>query len=248
MLALRNRFDVHDFQVEDLNPTVGPGRWERICELLIERKAGIRFYFVSGTKAETLRTDKIPLFAEAGCRYLSISPESGSKKLMKAIGKTFDYRHGVELISACRASGIRTQACFLVGHPDETEKDIEASRDYLSLLVKAGLDEAAVFIVAPFAGSKLHERQSVSLTDKTAFISFSPRGRAGYEILARRRGMLIRGFFIQKLKQGPDLWLQGLRAIAGTPQTKMENLPRRVAYIYRRLLISIAAGKTGWTS
>jgi anaerobic magnesium-protoporphyrin IX monomethyl ester cyclase len=232
MITLRDRFEVNDFQIEDLNPTVQHQRWERICELLIERQANIRFYFVSGTKAETLHVKKIPLFAKAGCRYVSISPESGSKDLMRVIGKKFDYQHGIELITACKAHSIRTQACLLVGHPDETEGAYNATKDYLVSMVKAGLDEVAVFVVASFAGSALFSRNSISLVDQSALASFSPKGRAGYETLERRRKGLIRAFFIHKLLRGVDLWLQGLRAILGIPQTKMENLPRRIAYIY----------------
>ncbi len=245
ILALRDRFGIHDFQVEDLNPTVQHQRWEKICKLLIERKANVRFYFVSGTTAETLHIDKIPLFAKAGCRYISISPESGSNELMRVIGKKFNHQHGIELISACRSNGIRTQACLLVGHPDETEKDLEASNDYLSRMVKAGLDEVAVFVVATFAGSQLHARRDISLDDKTALISFSPKGRTDYKTLAGRRKMLIRTFFVQKLKRGFDLWLQGLRAIIGTPETKMENLPRRIVFTYWQALMLVVAQKLG---
>lgn len=245
ILALRDRFGIHDFQVEDLNPTVQHQRWEKICELLIEREANVRFYFVSGTKAETLHIDKIPLFAKAGCRYISISPESGSKELMRIIGKKFNHEHGIELISACRANGIRTQACLLVGHPDETENDFKASNDYLSRLVHAGLDEVAVFIVAPFAGSKLHGKSNITLNNKTALISFSPKGRTNYKTLERRRKMLIRTFFFQKLKCGFDLWLQGIRAIMGVPETKMENLPRRIVFIYWQILMFLVVKKLG---
>jgi hypothetical protein len=245
ILTLRDRFGIHDFQVEDLNPTVQHQRWEKICELLIERKANIHFSFVSGTKAETLHIDKIPLFAKAGCRYISISPESGSKELMNIIGKKFDHNHGVELIAACRANGIRTQACLLVGHPDETEKDFEASNIYLSNMVKAGLDEVAVFVVAPFAGSKLHAKNDISLEDTTSLISFSPKGRSNYITLERRRKTLIQTFFLQKLKKGLDLWLQGFRSILGTPETKMENLPRRIVFIYWQVLLFVAAQKLG---
>lgn len=232
MIALRDRFNVFDFQVEDLNPTVQHQRWEEICELLISRQAGIRFYFVSGTKAETLRLDKIPLFARAGCRYLSISPESGSNELMRSIGKKFNYQHGVDLVRACRSNGIRTQACFLVGHPDEKEDDFKCSLAYLKKMVRSGLDEVAVFVVAPFAGSGLYARNQIRLQDKRALPSFSPKGREDYETLERRRKSLIRAFFIEKLKRGFSLWAQGVRSLWGKPQTKMENLPYRIAYIY----------------
>jgi len=232
IISLRDRFGISDFQVEDLNPTVQHQRWEKICELLISQKVDIRFYFVSGTKAETLRIDKIPLFARAGCRYVSISPESGSRELLQIIGKKFNYSHGIDLIRACRVHGIRTQACILVGHPDEREQDFKCSRDYLKKMVRNGLDEVAVFVVASFAGSGLYAQNEITVQNQKSLPSFSPKGRVGYEILERRRKTLIRIFFIEKLKCGFDVWAQCLRALGGVPQTKMENLPRRVAYIY----------------
>ncbi len=232
LLYLRDHFDVHDFQIEDLNPTVQHKRWERICELLIENRANINFSFVSGTKAETVRIDKIPLFAQAGCRYISISPESGSKDTMKSIGKKFNYSHGLDLVAACRKNGIRTQACFLVGHPDELDVNVSASRSYLKDLVRSGLDEVAVFVVAPFAGSQLYKRDSIAMNNQTALTSFSPKGRKNYAELERSRKNLILTFFLGKFIFGIDLWKQGFRALFGTPQTKMENLPKRVAFIY----------------
>jgi anaerobic magnesium-protoporphyrin IX monomethyl ester cyclase len=236
IIELRDKYGVQHFQVEDLNPTVQHYRWERICELLIEKNANIHFYFVSGTKAETLRLDKIPLFAKAGCRYISISPESGSGDLKRVIGKKFNQNHGLELIKECRKYKIRTQACFLVGHPQEEEKDFLATKKYLVELVGAGLDEVAVFVVAPFAGSKLFTQNKISLESISALTSFSPKGRSNYKILEARRKYLISIFFIKKLWKGGDLWMQGWRSIFGIPETKMENLPRRIIYVALLLL------------
>ncbi len=235
MIILRDRFGVRDFQIEDLNPTVRGSRWREVCEELVARKAGIRFYFVSGTKAETVHVDDVPLLARAGCRYISISPESGSSRLMKVIGKRFDHAHGLELAAACHRAGIAMQACFLVGHPDETENDFEASRKYLRDLVRAGADEVAIFVVAPLAGSALFARRAIPIVEKDALVSFSPKGRLDWETVSRRRRILIRLFLVEKLKRGRDLWVQGIRSIFGTPRTKMENLPRRVAYLLWRV-------------
>ena len=243
IITLRDRFGVRRFAVEDLNPTVQSARWERICELLVERRAGVEFGFVAGTKAETLKVDQLPLFAAAGCRYISISPESGSSRLMRMIGKPFDYAHGLRLVAACRTAGIRTQACFLVGHPAETVEDHRQSRAYLRALVRAGLDEVAVFVIAPFAGSKLYHTAQIVVDDASALPSFSPRGRRGFRAYSRRRLELTADFFAAKLRHGPDLWLQGIRAVMGRSETKMENLPRRAAYVMWRVLATRIAAK-----
>jgi radical SAM superfamily enzyme YgiQ (UPF0313 family) len=232
VIALRDRFGVRDFQVEDLNPTVKGSRWLEICERLIARDAGIRFYFVSGTKAETVKPEHIPVYARAGCRYLSISPESGSPTVMKAIGKPFDYAHGEALVRACAAHGVYTQACFLVGHPAETGGDFAQSVAYLERLVRGGLDEVAVFVVAPLAGSRLHRDKMIPIVSGSGLVSFSPKGRLDWEEVSRRRRRLIRTFFVGKLARGGGIWLQGVRALFGIPRTKMENLPRRMVFIW----------------
>lgn len=236
MIILRDRYSVRHFQIEDLNPTVDGSRWEKICQLLIEKDVGIFFYFVSGTKAETIKIEQIPLYKRAGCRYISISPEVGNPEILKAMGKSFDYSHGLNLINACHKYGIYTQACFLVGHPEEKEKDHNLSCKYLHSLVNAGLDEVAVFIIAPFPGSKLYKERGINLSSTEKLVSFSPKGRYGWENLARRRMELIKIFFIEKLKKGLNIWFQGIRAFFGIPRTKMENLPKRILFIYFLLL------------
>ncbi len=233
LIYLKNKFGVLDFQIEDLNPTVDYRRWEQICNILISIKANIRFYFVSGTKAETIHIEQVPLLAKAGCRYISISPESGSSKLMKKIGKKFDYLHGLKLISSCYEYGIKTQTCFIVGHPSETIEDFELSRSYLHELVKAGVDEVAIFVTSPFPGSNIYKSQSIKILDKNTVLTFSPKGRENYNRIEIRRNKLIKDFLFKKLQINFFNFLnQCFRSLFGTPKTKIENLPRRVLYIF----------------
>jgi MoaA/NifB/PqqE/SkfB family radical SAM enzyme len=232
IIELKEKFGVNDFQIEDLNPTLDKSRWKEICQLLIDHKANIRFYLVSGTKAETIDVVDIPLYAKAGCRYLSISPETGSKRVLSSMGKQFDYKHGIDLIQACKKYGIYTQGCFLVGHPTEEASDHQLSCKYLRQIVKAGLDEVGVFIVSPLAGSNIYKENKINLSSEHLLPSFSPHGREGWEILNKRRVELITLFFYGKLKCGNSLWKQGFRSLFGTPKTKMENLPKRILFIY----------------
>lgn len=236
MIVMRDRFGVRHFQVEDLNPTVDSARWLEICRLLIACKASVFFYFVSGTKAETIRVEDIPLYAKAGCRHISVSPESGAPEVLKAMGKSFDYEHVVNLIRTCHRHGIYTQACLLVGHPAEGTDAHRLSCDYIKRMVCAGLDEIGVFIVVPLPGSRLAKNGNVNFASRRALMSFSPKGRVGWEELNMRRRDLIRVFIWEKLKRGPGIWIQGLRALLGIPRTKMENLPRRIVWMYGLIL------------
>ena len=235
MLTLKKKYGVNNFQIEDLNPTVQEKRWLEIAKLLIDKKANINYFIVSGTKAETISINNVKLFAESGCKYISISPESGSPRLMKIIGKKFNYDHGINLVKECKKYNITTQACFLVGHPDENNDDFELSKKYLKSLLKAGLDETAIFIVSSFAGSKLYQSNSIKMSNSENLISFTPVGRDGYDVLEKRRKILIRYFLFYKILN-LSLLVSFFRSLFSTPKTKMENLPKRVFYIFFNIL------------
>ena len=60
----------------------------------------------------------------SGCRYISISPESGSKNVMKSINKPFNLKHANRIIKRMNDKNIFSQACFVLGYIDETKKVI----------------------------------------------------------------------------------------------------------------------------
>ena len=197
IIYLKNKYNVNYFQIEDLNPTVKNSRWIDISKILIKKNVKIKFAFVSGTKAETIKIDQLKLLYDSGCRYISISPESGSSSIMSKIGKKFDYEHAISLIKNCKRNNIITQACFVIGHPDEKNIDFIKTQKYLKKLIKNGLDEAAFFIVSPFAGSKLFNSKKIQI-DKDKIISFSPIHRKNYFIFDKRRKKLIFNFILYK--------------------------------------------------
>ena len=63
------------------------------------------------------------MLAKSGCNYVSISPESGSEKVMKSIEKPFNYNHALKSVKKMNELKIYTQACF-VGYPGEDNKDL----------------------------------------------------------------------------------------------------------------------------
>ena len=238
ILFFKNRYKVKNFHFEDLNPTVQAKRFENICEDLIKRNANIHFYIVSGTKAETINTDQLPMIANSGCKYISISPETGSSVLMKRIGKPFDHQKAKKLIKEAKRYKIRTQACFLVAHPNETNEDYLLTKKYLKELILAGLDEVAVFIVAPFAGSSLYNQGAIETGEEGWLPSFTPNNRKDIVLAKKRRSELIKLFFLYKLINSFSIWGQGYRALFSTPQTKMENLPKRFIFVKYNMFFS----------
>jgi anaerobic magnesium-protoporphyrin IX monomethyl ester cyclase len=222
-------FGISHFQIEDLNPTVDWPRWREIIRIL---RADGRFTYaiVSGTKAETIPLREVASLHESGCRYLSISPESGSERLMKIIGKHFDHGHGIKLINECSKNNIRSQACFLIGHPSENWTDKILTLIYILKLTLAGIDELAFFTIAPHPGSKLFDTKKITSTPNN-LVTFSGHGRELNFKTRLWRKFLIFFYLLMKLIRPLKSFRAVKRMLQSKPETKTENIFARVIFI-----------------
>ena len=116
---------------------------------------------------------------------------------MSIIGKKFNYDHGIEIVKNCKNKNIRTQACFVIGHPQERFVDYLLSLKYMIKLTIFGLDEIAVFIISPFSGSKLST--FIENKKEKKIFSFSPSFRKGYVKFSIYRLTMVFIFLLIKL-------------------------------------------------
>ncbi|MDF1526742.1 MAG: radical SAM protein [bacterium] len=223
-----NSLDVSEFHWEDVNPGVDKGRVVKVSELLTERDFSYTWKWPSGTKIDKFETSDIQTLREGGLTYLSFSPESGSGELLKKMGKKFPHEKALELVTAMKIAGIRSQACFILGYPGETDKDRELTGSYISDLVGSGLDEVAIFIVTPMPGTPIDDQIPGErlLSQRT----FSPTWRTDYRLLSKWRSRLYRTYFRTKAKKDPlEFMSMGLRTFTRRFETKAEmNLYRFV--------------------
>lgn len=241
--AHHDRFGVREFHIEDVDPTVSDKRTREICEEIIRRQIDVIWKLAAGTKVETLRDEEtIALMARAGCRYISISPESGSPRILKAINKPFDIAKAVRLIAKMNEVGIRSQACFVLGFPGETDDDRRMTWNLVHDLVRAGVDEIALFIIAPVPGSAIFDQYS-GYGDYSE-LTFSPAWRGDYRELNAFRIRLYRQFLWWKLRYRPaKLARQPLNFLLRRFETKMEMTPYRALHT-ALMHVGIAGQKT----
>ena len=212
---------VREFHVSDLDPTVNDKRTKEICHELIKRDLPISWKFGQGTKIETIKsTDTLELLAEAGLTFTAFSPESGSSRMLKIMNKPFDHEHGLKMVEKMQELGIYTQACFIGGVPGELKDDRDLSVSYLKKLMKAGLDECAVYVFAPIPGAKLSE----SMTGFSNFsqCTFSPTWREDYKEVNRFRYRMYLTYFAFLLLRPRKLLKRIQGFVTGTHNTKME--------------------------
>ena len=218
---------VGEFHIEDLDPTISDERIRQICDEILRRELKITWKIAAGTKVETMRNEEtIDLMSQAGCRYISISPETGSPRLLKMMRKPFNLEHAVRLVKRMNQVGIRSQACFVLGYPGETPEDLQMTWDLVRELTRVGVDEVALFIITPVPGSSIYEQLAgyTSLSE----LNFSPTWRKDYVQLAKFRLHLYAHFLWWKLRYHPfKLLAQPFYFLRRRFQTKMEMVPYR---------------------
>lgn len=221
------KYQVREYHIEDLDPTISDQRIRDICQELLRRRLDVTWKIVAGTKVETIRNEEtIDLMAKAGCRYISISPETGSPRLLKLMRKPFDLKHAVRLVKRMNEVGIRSQACFVLGYPGETEEDRAMTRNLVRELTREGVDEIALFIITPVPGSAIYDQ--LQGYNSLSELNFSPTWREDYRRLSSFRLGLYTRFLFWKLRYHPlKLLRQPVNFLRRRFETKMEMVPYR---------------------
>jgi radical SAM superfamily enzyme YgiQ (UPF0313 family) len=188
---------VTEFHLEDLNPTSSEKRIIDICSLILDRNLKITWKLASGSKIETISLDTLELMKRAGCDYISFSPESGSKKVLKLMKKPFRHKYALDMTKKMDKLGIKAQACFVLGFPGEENRDRALTQKYIQQLTRAGIDEIALFIMTPIPGTKTFDLFT-GYSDYSE-LTFAPTWRKDYAELCRFRDTTYRKFLLLKM-------------------------------------------------
>jgi len=217
------KFNVDEFHLEDLNPTINEERMVELANLIIKSGNNFVWKIAAGTKIETIKDLKtFHLLAKSGLKFISMSPESGSYRVQKKIGKIFNKPYGIRVAKVCRENDIAIQACFVLGFPGETNLDLIQTFSYICQLTWAGLDEVALFIVAPIPGSRLSAR-FINTNESLSELNFSPKWRRDYRKLFFCRILMYGSFLVIKFTRHPFEIVRILRNISSRNfRTKME--------------------------
>jgi radical SAM superfamily enzyme YgiQ (UPF0313 family) len=221
-------FGVKEFHLEDLNPTIQDIRMQQIATEIITRGLDINWKIVAGTKIESIKSlETLRLMKRSGLSYLSMSPESGSKRVLRDIGKPFDVKHALTMIRESYRIGIKTQTCFVLGYPTEKFFDRVKSLFLVIRLTIAGADEIVVFIMTPVPGSDVF-KSFAGQFDSLSSLSFSPRWRMDFNLLLIWRLLYYSIFLLLKFVRNPlKMICQLFNMKSGRFETKMEMTPVR---------------------
>ena len=97
-----------------------------ICNGIIER--GFDFRWGCEGRVDSVAVDQLPLMGRANCTFLAYGIEAGSQKILDRLNKNQSLDQIEYAVREAKRNGIeRTHGFFLVGSPDETEREIMES-------------------------------------------------------------------------------------------------------------------------
>jgi radical SAM superfamily enzyme YgiQ (UPF0313 family) len=154
------------------------------------------------TRADRLNHEVVDTLARMGCFRVWIGSESGSQRILDAMGRGVRVEEIQEVTRLCRRRGIEVGIFIMVGYEGEGVEDLEATVDHLK---RTGADVVLTTIAYPIRGTGYYEKVETrarfdrpweSRTDRDTRIA-GRRSRRYYE--AAERWMTSEVSFHQEL-------------------------------------------------
>lgn len=219
------KYGIDNFHIQDDGFATNRQRIDEISNEIRQRNLRISWGLPAGVKAETIGIDSLKTMKKAGFNYLSVSPESGSERVLNLMNKPLNREHLLDLLKAAQELKITTQSCFVLGYPGEQDTDRELTGQFIKEITRLGVDEIAIYIMSPLPGSYSFAQffPDGDVTVAPEEISFSPRWRKDYVALNRVRSKMYFAFFLNKMLFHPVKCIKSLANILTRRfQTKME--------------------------
>ncbi|MCX6821052.1 MAG: radical SAM protein [Candidatus Aenigmarchaeota archaeon] len=131
---------------------------ERLCELLVERKLGLKW--ACQTRADAVDEVLLKKMKEAGCEVVHFGVETGSQKVLESINKRVTFKQVEAAVRAAERAGMRTVAFFMFGLPGESEADMDETIEFAK---KLNPTYASFNVATPYPGTAFFESVKDSL-------------------------------------------------------------------------------------
>ncbi len=173
MLELRDKFGVDVVLFTDDYPTPDRQRWEKLLDLLIEKKVG-QYILMETRAADIIRDEDIlPKYRKAGIIHIYVGTESTQQSSLDYIKKDLSLEESKKALALCREHGIITETSMILGFPDETEDSIAKT---LELAMEFNPDMAHFLAIAPWPYADIYNdlKPYIAVTDYRKYNLIDP--------------------------------------------------------------------------
>jgi anaerobic magnesium-protoporphyrin IX monomethyl ester cyclase len=121
---LRDTYGVRVAMLSDETPTSSRERWEKILDLLVERRTGIEILMETRVDDILRDEDLLPRYRAAGVSHVYVGVESVSQSTLDLYLKDIKVAESKKAIDLINANGMVSETSFVLGTPEETAASI----------------------------------------------------------------------------------------------------------------------------
>ena len=223
------KFGIKGLFLLDDNFFTSVRRVQRICELIVDRSVHVRFYNVNCRLDTLSKLDEsfLILLKKAGIHSLFIGVESGSTRVLRAIGKSLNIHDISETDRKLQSADIIPTYSFMIGLPVESRDDIKKTLFLMSQIIDRNpnacispqtyipLPGSELFDVCVGKGLVAPER----LSEWAHFCENYPRDLEGYRWFDKKDREFLKKVVIMmqvidtKKNQRKAAWMESLRRL-----------------------------------
>lgn len=148
-------YGAQHFDFYDLTAIIKKSWFMKFGEELKRRQLNISYSLPSGTRSEALDDEVTALMAETRCNYLVYAPESGSNRMLKLIKKKVNLDKMLLSIRSAKKNGMEVRCNLMMGFPNELRSDVLKTLYFQIKLAWIGVDDAPIYMFAPYPGSEI---------------------------------------------------------------------------------------------
>jgi len=147
---LHNTYGADQFTFYDDTFTVDQSRVQKICREIRNRK--LRITWDCGTRVDMVTKDLLQKMRKAGCIAVWLGVESGSQRVVDAMGKGFTPEKTKKTFKLAKEAGIMTIASVILGFPGETP---ETAWETIKLVEEINPDDIGYYVATPYPGTPM---------------------------------------------------------------------------------------------
>lgn len=130
--------------------TLDNRRMLRICDEIKKRKVEVPWG--CQTRADCVSKELLSRMMEAGCHEVSFGVESGSQRIIDAVGKKISREQAEKAVRWSRELSLFVAVSAILGYPGETRETLKQTIDFVHKLEP---DDAWLCIATPYPGTML---------------------------------------------------------------------------------------------
>ena len=190
---LRDSFGVNVVMFADETPTLDGKRWERLLDLLIERKVGTKI--LMETRVDDIIRDEAIMdkYRLAGVDHLYVGVEATNQAALDTFNKNIKVEDSKRALDLINAQDIVSETSFVLGMPDDTPESMAKT---LELAKYYNPDMAFFLAIAPWPYSEIYPslKDHIEVKDYSRYNLVEPVVKAEEHDAQGSAGLAGQGF------------------------------------------------------